>query len=203
MRASTAETVLVGRSREPTTRSVPSYPAEVLPAPTTRLRFRPMTWDDLDDVEVVLTAPDPVRLDQRPRTRADAERWVEWTLGNYAAHGFGLWVIETHDGRFAGDCGLTIQYVDDEPHVEVGYRVHPDLRRQGLATEAAAAVRDTAAAEGIEHLVAIIRPANLPSQRVATKIGLRRERRAVVHGSEALVFGADLTPPDRPAQIGA
>lgn len=32
----------------------------------------------------------------------------------------------THEGRFAGDCGPTIQYVDDEPHVEVGYRVHPD-----------------------------------------------------------------------------
>ncbi|MEV5000404.1 GNAT family N-acetyltransferase [Nocardioides sp. LML1-1-1.1] len=93
-----------------------------------------------------------------------AERWVGWTRRNYAEHGFGLWVIETHEGRFVGDCGLTIQYVD-EPHVEVGYRVHPDLRGQGLATEAAAAVRDTAAAEGIAHLVALIRPDNLPPPR--------------------------------------
>lgn len=151
-----------------------------------------MTEEDLDDVEEVLSAPDPVRPGRRRRTRADAERWIAWTLRNYAEHGFGLWVIETHEGRFAGDCGLTVQYVDEEPHVEVGYRVHPDLRGQGLATEAAAAVRDTAAAEGIAHLVAIIRPENLPSQRVATKIGLRLERRAVVHGGDALVFGADL-----------
>ncbi|WP_278257910.1 GNAT family N-acetyltransferase [Nocardioides convexus] len=113
----------------------------------------------------------------------------------YAEHGFGLWVVETHDGRFVGDCGLTVQHVDDEPHVEVGYHVHPDLRGRGLATEAAAAVRDAAAADGVEHLVAIIRPANLPSQRVAAKIGLSLEREAFVHGGDALVFGADLTAP--------
>lgn len=169
--------------------------SRVLPAPTARLRFREMTHADLDDVALVLGAPDPVRLDHRPRTRADAERWIAWTRRNYAEHGFGLWVVETHDGRFVGDCGLTVQQVDGEPHVEVGYHVHPDLRGHGLATEAAAAVRDAAAADGIGHLVAIIRPANLPSRRVATKIGLSLEREAFVHGGDALVFGADLTAP--------
>ena len=154
-----------------------------------------MTEHDLDDVEAVLSAPDPLRPDRRRRTRADAERWIAWTRRNYAQHGFGLWVVETAEGRFVGDCGLTVQYVDEQPLVEVGYRVHPDLRGLGLATEAAAAVRDTAAAEGVEHLVAIIRPENLPSQRVAEKVGLRLERRAFVHGADALVFGADLRSP--------
>lgn len=155
------------------------------PPPTARLRFREMTEGDLDDVASVIA----------DGTRAGAERWIAWTRENYAQHGFGLWVIETSEGRFVGDCGLTVQHVDDEPHVEVGYRVHPDLRGRGLATEAATAVRDTAAAAGIGHLVAIIRPHNLASQRVATKIGLRLERRAVVHGGDALVFGADLRRP--------
>jgi len=147
---------------------------------------------DLDEVTAVLTAPDPVRSDRRPRTRADAEHWIRWTRRNYAEHGFGLWVVETHDGQFVGDCGLTMQDVEGEQLVEVGYHVHLELRGQGLATEAAGAVRDAARDAGVAHLVAIIRPENTPSQRVAQKIGLRLERRVWKNGGPALVFGAGL-----------
>ena len=74
----------------------------------------------------------------------------------------------------------------------MGYHVHLALRGQGFATEAAEAVRDTAREAGVRHLVAIIRPENLPSQRVAKKIGLTLERRVVKNGGDALVFGVDL-----------
>ena len=164
----------------------------MLPDPTPRLRFREMRADDLDELAAVLGAPDPVRPARRRRSREDAERWIEWNIRNYAEHGFGLWAIETHDGRFVGDCGLTLQDVEGEQHVEVGYHVAADLRGRGLATEAAAAVRRAASDAGASHLVAIIRPENLPSQRVAQKIGLRLERRIFKSGGDALVFGADL-----------
>ena len=166
----------------------------MLPHPTARLRFREMTVDDLDDMTAVLGAPDPVRPNRRLRTCADAEEWIAWNLRNYAEHGFGLWVIETHDGEFVGDCGLTFQDVDGTPNIEVGYHVHLGLRRQGLATEAAASVRDAARAAGVDHLVAIIRPENFPSQRVAQNIGPSLERRIFKNGGDALVFGADLQP---------
>ena len=84
--------------------------------------------------------------------------------------------------------------MEGTPFIEVGYHVMLDLRRQGLATEAAAAVRDAAREAGIDHLVAIIRPENLPSQRVAQKIGLRLERTFFKNGGDALLFGADLQP---------
>jgi RimJ/RimL family protein N-acetyltransferase len=164
----------------------------VLPEPTERLRFRPMVMADLDDVTALLSAPDPVRLDRPPRTRDDAIRWIEWQERNYADHGFGLWVVETHAGDFVGDCGLTMQDVEGTPHVEVGYHVLPALRRLGYATEAARAVRDCAAAEGVEHLVALIRPDNTPSQGVARQLGMALERTAHVHGGAALVFGMRL-----------
>ena len=104
-------------------------------------------------------------------------------------------MIETHDGQFVGDCGLTIQDIEGEPHIEVGYHVHLALRRQGFATEAAAQVRETARAAGVEHLVAIIRPENAPSQRVAMNIGLSLEREVTKNGGAALVFGAALVHP--------
>ena len=173
-------------------RTITPYGGGMLPSPTSRLRFREMTDDDLDEMAAVLGAPDPVRPERRQRTRADAQQWIAWNKRNYAEHGHGLWVVETHDGEFVGDCGLTIQDVEGEPLVEVGYHVHLALRGHGLATEAATAVHEAARDNGIAHLVAIIRPENLPSQRVAQKIGLTLERRVFKNGGDALVFGADL-----------
>lgn len=118
--------------------------------------------------------------------------WIQWTQQNYGEHGFGLWVIETHAGEFVGDCGLTMQEVEGEWFVEAGWHVRSPLQRQGFASEAAAAVRTAATTAGVEHLVAIIRPTNIASQRVAAKIGLRVEREVHKNGGPALVFGADL-----------
>ncbi|RYB93037.1 N-acetyltransferase [Nocardioides oleivorans] len=166
----------------------------MLPEPTERLRFRRMEMSDLDDITAVLEAPDPVVFDRPARTRDDAVRWIEWQARNYTEHDFGLWVVETHAGEFVGDCGLTVQDVEGTPHVEVGYHVVPAMRRRGHAVEAARAVRDCAAAHGIGHLVALIRPGNTPSQGVARGLGMEVERTAHVHGADALVFGMRLTP---------
>lgn len=164
----------------------------MLPEPTDRLRFRLMTMADLADITAVLHAFDPYRGDRPPSTRKDGVRWIEWQESNYAEHDFGLWVVETHDGDFVGDCGLTMQDVEGTPHVEVGYHVMPEVRRRGYATEAARAVRDCAAAAGVDHLVALIRPDNIPSQGVARNLGMEVERTAHVHGADALVFGMRL-----------
>jgi RimJ/RimL family protein N-acetyltransferase len=53
-------------------------------------------------------------------------------------------------------------------------------------------VPDRAAAEGVEHLVALIRPDNTPSQGVARQVGTVLERTAHVHDHAALVFGMRL-----------
>lgn len=118
--------------------------------------------------------------------------WIEWNRRNYADHGFGLWVVETHDGRFVGDCGLTMQEVEGEWLVESGWHVRSDLRRQGYAAEAAAAVRDAARDAGLEHLIAIIRPHNVASRAVASRIGMALEREVHKNGGPALVYGTAL-----------
>src|SRR3546814_1766266 len=83
--------------------------------------------------------------------------WIEWTQRNYEKHGFGLWVIETHAGEFVGDCGLTMQEVEDEWFVEAGWHVRSPLQRQGYATEAAAAVRTARSEEHKSELQAHMR----------------------------------------------
>lgn len=134
-----------------------------------------MTLDDLDDMAALLGDPAVMTYYPAPKSRAEAERWIRWNLANYAEHGFGLWIVETHDDEFVGDCGLTLQTVNGRLELEVGYHVRAALHGKGLATEAASAclafARDHTAAR---TLVAIIDPANTASRRVAEKIGMHR-----------------------------
>ena len=76
-------------------------------------------------------------------------------------------------GEVVGDCGLTRQTVDGVDEIEIGYHVRRDLWGRGLAPEAAAACRDHGFERlGAERLISLIRPENLPSRRVAEKVGL-------------------------------
>ncbi|WP_329282358.1 GNAT family N-acetyltransferase [Streptomyces sp. NBC_01451] len=151
------------------------------PAPTPRLAFRQMTPDDLDDMAVLLGDPNVMRHYPRPKTREEALAWIEWNQHLYQREGHGLWLVTLRNtGEFVGDCGLTPQEIEGVTDLEVGYRVRADLQGNGYATEAAAACRDHARdVLGAQRLIAIIRPDNQPSQRVAEKIGLPFERDAV------------------------
>ena len=147
----------------------------MLPAPSARLRFREMTPADLHDMADLLGDPRVMEFYPAPKSRDDAARWIAWNEDNYAAHGFGLWIVETHAGLFVGDCGLTWQDVNGVPMLEVGYHVRATLQGRGYATEAAAACRDFARVElDATELVAIIHPDNTASERVAQKIGMTR-----------------------------
>ncbi len=155
-----------------------------------------MTEDDLDDLTGLLGDPVVMKYYPQPRDRAGALAWIHWNQRLYRERGFGLWLITLRQtGEFVGDCGLTPQQVDGRTEIEIGYHVRADLHGQGLATEAALVCRDLARDElGVRRLVAIINPANVPSQRVAEKLGLDHERDAQVHGGLQRIYAADLDP---------
>lgn len=138
----------------------------------------------------LLGDPSVMRHYPRPKTRMEALDWIRWNERNYAEHGFGLWIIETHDGEFVGDCGLTYQPLHGRQVLEVGYHVTPAMQGSRYATEAARACADLALCTlEHDHLVAIMKPDNIPSRRVAARIGMRFEQEAVVHDQEVVVFG--------------
>jgi RimJ/RimL family protein N-acetyltransferase len=151
-----------------------------LPKATDRLEFHAMGNDDLDDLAALLGDPAVMRYYPRVRSRAEAREWITWNQGLYDREGFGLWVVRLREtGEFVGDCGLTPQEVEGVTDIEVGYHVRADLQGHGYATEAAAACHDHARdVLAVPRLIAIIHPDNVPSQRVAEKIGLSHERDA-------------------------
>ncbi len=152
-----------------------------------------MSDDDLDLMESLLGDPVVMTHYDHPKSRSECQGWIDWNLRNYARDGFGLWIIETGDGDFVGDCGLTWQPIDGES-LEVGYHVLPRHQGKGFATEAARAATDFVRRRGgVDHVIAIIDPENTASVRVAEKAGLGFWKRADYHGREALVHRADLT----------
>lgn len=147
----------------------------MLPKDTPRLRLREMTPEDLDLMAELLGDPAVMTYYPAPKTREEAAGWIAWNQANYAKHGYGLWIVETHDGEFLGDCGLTWQKVNGErTELEVGYHIRTARQGLGYATEAAAACRDLARnAVRARRLVALIHPENTASRRVAEKLGMQ------------------------------
>jgi RimJ/RimL family protein N-acetyltransferase len=58
---------------------------------------------------------------------------------------------------------------------EVGWHLHPEQQGRGLATDGAAAILEVAAAAGITRVLALTDLENIPSQAVATRLGMRDE----------------------------
>lgn len=170
---------------------VPGRPA-VTPLSTARLSFRRMSDRDLDDMVRLLGDPAVMAHYPRPKTRVEALAWIRWNECGYARDGHGLWVIEDSSGELVGDCGLTWQTVDGVEELEVGYHVLADRQGEGLATEAAAACLAFAREQGHEQVIAIIRPENVPSRRVAEKIGLTLDRETEMNDLHVVVYAGDL-----------
>jgi RimJ/RimL family protein N-acetyltransferase len=139
---------------------------------------------DLDGIHAVLGDPVSMQYYPAPFTREQSRRWIEWNLGHYRDDGYGLWVLESKaTGELVGDCGLIPQTIDGQREVEVGWHVRRDQQRRGLATEAAReCVRHAFDTLGLSRLISLIRPENVPSRRVAEKLGMSVEKE-ILHGS--------------------
>jgi RimJ/RimL family protein N-acetyltransferase len=110
-----------------------------------------------------------------PFSREFVRDGIHRSLESYRKHGYGLFGVELKStGRFIGDCGLVWQDLDARQELEVGYHFHRSHWGQGYATEAAGAcIQYAFCTAGVDHVISLIRPENIPSQRVAERNGLR------------------------------
>lgn len=154
------------------------------PPRTARLELRELVEGDLDALAEVLGDPISMRYYPQPFTREGTLALIQRQRERYTRYGYGLWaVIRREDGAFLGDTGILIQHVEGVDELEVGYHILRTEQRKGYATEAARACIDYAFEQlGRERMIALIRPENLPSRRVAEKLGMRIEKRIDWHG---------------------
>jgi RimJ/RimL family protein N-acetyltransferase len=138
---------------------------------TRRLSLREFTRDDADALSRVLSDAETMRFYPAAFDRAGVKQWITRNMQRYAETGYGLWAMDLKaTGEMIGDCGITLQEVDDELLPEIGYHVRRDLWGQGLATEAARACRDYGFSSlRAGTLISLIRPESLPSRAVAQR----------------------------------
>ena len=110
---------------------------------TKRLILREMTDDDFDALKKVISDPDNMIYYPKPYDDNGVTRWINWCKDSYQKHGFGLWaVVLKSSGEMIGDCGVSMQFTDNEWKPEIGYHLRKDYHLQGLGKEMTQAVRD-------------------------------------------------------------
>lgn len=157
---------------------------------TTRLLLRPPEATDVQPMVEVHQDPDVVRYLAPGGSNDVAVAWrnVALMIGHWQMRGYGPWIITAKgSGEIVGRAGLW--NAEGGPGVELGWVVRRSMWGQGIATEAAHAARDW----GWQHvdtdrILCVIHKANLPSIRIAEKLGAHLERREVVDGAEVLTY---------------
>jgi [ribosomal protein S5]-alanine N-acetyltransferase len=157
---------------------------------TTRLVLRPFREQDIDLLAELMANPDFMRFSLGPYTRAQTQTVLDKLLSwNRAGLPSQFAVTIRADDTLIGYCGFFHQLVDGKDEIEIGYRLHPDYWNQGLATEAAIAVRDHAFGDlKLSRVISLIHPDNAASRRVAEKIGMHFERKTVFKGFPTQIF---------------
>ncbi len=148
---------------------------------TERLVLRGFRPGDLDPY-ASLNADPVFRRGLGGQVLSRAESWaqMERFMGQWALRGYGMLAVTRAD-VLVGRVGILHPIEWEEP--ELAWGIAPFCWGQGLAGEAARAVRTWAVAEcGFPRLVSYILADNHPSRRVAEKLGAARQGTTVVRG---------------------
>lgn len=147
---------------------------------TKRLLLRRLEMGDLDNLFALYSDPDVRRyFPEGTLTLDETREELEWFLNGHPQHPeLGLWAtIHKETNRFIGRCGLLPWTIDGQYEVEIAYMLAKEFWGQGLATEAARAIRDYAYDQlHLTRLICLIDHDNQASIRVAEKTGLRFEK---------------------------
>lgn len=110
---------------------------------TERLLLRDMTEKDYNALYKVLADSDIMQHYPYTFDEARVRGWINRNIERYKIFGFGLWAVCLKEtGEMIGDCGLTMQLINEQIKPEIGYHIRKDQQRKGYAKEAAIAVRD-------------------------------------------------------------
>ena len=160
---------------------------------TARLRLRPLTDDDVDELVALHSDPVVMRHLGPPAETAEHVRGVLLPrFRDLAARmpGVGYAAAEERaTGAFLGWFLFRPPHTEDPPpgEIELGYRLHRAAWGRGFATEGSRALVDRGFAElGVDRVMATTMAVNLGSRRVMEKVGLRCVRTFAAEFDEPL-----------------
>jgi RimJ/RimL family protein N-acetyltransferase len=154
-----------------------------------RLELTPIDSSSVDRLTPVFAKEEVWRFPfGRGLTRVETEDLVNGWIEHWTVLGFGLWMVtERQHGATIGYAGLAVPSFLPEvlPAVEVGWRFDPSAWGHGYATEAAEIALGCAfEVLQLNEVLSLPQVDNPQSVRVAERIGMRLERRAMVPASD-------------------
>jgi [ribosomal protein S5]-alanine N-acetyltransferase len=159
---------------------------------TERLILRPFNLHDLDAFALICADPDVMRFigNGKAIEKEATKELLVWIVSQYEELGFGLLAVTLKENnQLLGFCGFIKQVIDNETHIELGYRLDSAFWGEGIATEAAQAMKNYAFNQlNIPHLVSIIHVDNMASKQVARKVGLNHMKQTNFKGNLVDVF---------------
>lgn len=141
---------------------------------TDRLIIRAVLNEDAEPNARLWSDPVTMQFMGGPRDHALILRETPRIASLQAGQELGIWsVIEKTTDKLVGNCGLVQKEISGKDEHEIVYLFFSSAWGRGYATEAAGAVQEHALRRlRLPHVVALINPRNIASERVATRLGM-------------------------------
>lgn len=147
---------------------------------TERLILRPPALSDLDNLIALRADPEVMKYiayigTGDPQTPEQVKRFLKIAMDYQEKYGFSFCsVFEKETNHFIGQAGLFhIGFYDEQPDIEIAYRLHQQYWGKGYATEAAKALVAWGFAHlSVNRLVGLLVPENTRSKHVLEKVGM-------------------------------
>jgi RimJ/RimL family protein N-acetyltransferase len=156
---------------------------------TARLTAEKLSEGHLEALVTLHLDPGVSRYIGGVRTRDATKAYLAANLDHWKQHGYGLWVLRSRSGDFAGRAGVRQLMIEGGAEVEVTYAFQPTFWGQGLASEVTEALADLGLNQlGLASLVGIVVSEHGASRRVLEKSGFAFERDVVSHGEGCAMY---------------
>ena len=156
---------------------------------TQRLLLRPFEAADEEAFVAMFTDADFMQYSRAGAlSEADARISFRERLARSKTQFTKLAMIEKSSGKLIGYCGVDRCELESEQELELGYRLILNSRGCGYATEAARAVLDYYAQQGVSNIIAFTAHGNFPSQAVLKKLGFQAVNTGAIESFPIIIF---------------
>ena len=120
--------------------------------------------------------------DYRQTDLSSSLKWIQQMRLQNQTTGLGKWAVTLKETQLIiGMGGLTPWSYEGEEMIDITYRLHREAWGKGLGQELASALVDRGfKVKGLNEITATITPDNLPSKKIAARLGMQFDRRILL-----------------------